>query len=325
MTYTKYSVKIFSNKLPNLKRKGHYTMKKITLIVLVLVLVTSCITFTACDPYNDEIKSVYDKIEYALIGKLNDGQEHKLGNVKVNNIVFGEEVDEDGKISVDVYYSGDFGSNEPRSVWSTYKLAAKYYNALVEADKSVDALKYLEALDACIQNMEFVSEKVSFYSNYLELDENQAQQFNETFFSEYGEDQIGFLPYFIERVENNRIEEGNYNCEYKFIVKGFNFVKNSNGTFKLPSNTVATILTLDTGKSNVDVYEQEIEIYFKLDSSKYFLDSERLFSVLIRILLDGEDVSVNFNTTSTNKVDLTEKFIKMTMGQFDFKQPANAQ
>ena len=49
-------------------------MKKITLIVLVLVLVTSCITFTACDPYNDEIKSVYDKIEYALIGKLNDGQ-----------------------------------------------------------------------------------------------------------------------------------------------------------------------------------------------------------------------------------------------------------
>ena len=289
-------------------------------------MVTSCITFTACDPYNQEIKSVYDKIEDELIDKLNFDKAVKLGSVKINNIVFGEVNEEEGTILVDVYYSGNaIGFDQARNVCDTYKLAVKYYDKLAEADSSGDALKYLEALDACIQNMEFVSAEVSIFSNYLELDENQMQQFNDTFLPEWGEDQMGFLPYFIERVEINRIEEGDYNYEYKFIVKGFNFVKNSNGTFKLPSNTVATILTLDTGKSNVDVYEQEIEIYFKLDSSKYFLDSERLFSKLIRILLDGEDVSVNFNTTSTNKVDLTEKFIKMTMGQFEFQQPANAQ
>lgn len=303
-------------------------MKKVILLVLILVLVTSCITFTGCDPYNQEIKSVYDKIEDALIGKLNDGQEHKLGNVKVNNIVFGEEVDEDGKISVDVYYSGEItsfqGTNQPRTPCATYSLEIKYYNNLVEVDNSGDALKYLEALDACIQNMEFVSKKVSFESNNLKLDENQAQKFNEMFLGEWGEDQMGFLPYYIEYKGNERISEGNYNYEYKFIVRGFNFVKNSNGSIKLP-NIGGTILTLNSDKDQVDVYEQEIEISFRVDTNKFAPISTERFRSLVCRYLNGYDATVRFNTTSTNKVDLTENFIKMTMDQFDFEQPANAQ
>lgn len=309
-------------------------MKKALLLVLILVLATSCITFTACDPYNIEIKFAYEKVKKELVIHLHDDGPYSIDHktIKIHNIIFGD-LDEEDNIFVDIYYTattihhtntGSTKGNELQFLY-VYKLAVQYYNALVDANNSGDVLKYLEALNACFKNMKYYREEASGYSNDLELDENQAQQFNEIFFAEWGEDQGGFLPYFIERTEINDIEEGNYDTEYRFIVKGFNFVKNSNGTFKLPSNTVATILTLDAAKGQVDVYEQELEVSFKFDFSKLRYDNDKWFSGLMRRYLDGQDVAVSFNTVRTQKVDVTEKFIKMTMGQFDFEQPANAQ
>ena len=294
-------------------------MKKIVLLVLILVLATSCITFTACDPYNQEIKSVYEEVESEFLTKLHYDLPYELQDVRINNIIFGD-ANEDGKLPVDIYYTGTGIQGVELNVMAMYELAVKYYNNLVEADNSGDMLKYVEALNACFKNMKCVDEKMTHYSNDLELDENQAQKFNEIFMSEWGEDQIGFLPYFIERVNVKNINEGNYNLEYTFRVKGFNFVKNSNGAIKLP-NINGTILTLNAGKSQVDVYEQDFEISFKIDHSKIFVAAGKELRGLISRYLNERDIAVSFNTVSTNKVDLTENFIKMTMGQFDFKQP----
>lgn len=294
-------------------------MKKALLLVLILVLVTSCITFTACDPYNQEIKSAYQRVERKLINELRYDLPYDLQDVRINNIIFSD-VNEEGNLRVDVYYAGAIPEGGIRNVRAIYELGAEYYNNLVVADNSGDVLKYLEALDACLTNMEYVDEDNTIYSNDLELDKNQMQQFNDTFLAKWGEDQVGFLPYFIDRTEINKIEEGNYTYEYIFIVRGFNFVKNPNGAFKLPSSA-ETILTLNAAKSQLDVYEQDIEISFKFDDNKFILVAERAFTHLNYRYLIGKDIAVSFNTVRTQKVDVTEKFIKMTMGQFDFKQP----
>jgi len=269
--------------------------------------------------YNNQIESAYvETVETELVTRLNYDLPYELQDVRINNIIFGD-ANEDGKLPVDVYYTGAIPDGRVRNVRAIYELAVKYYNNLVEADNSGDIMKYVEALNACFANMEYVDEENTPYSNDLELDENQAQKFNEIFMSEWGEDQVGFLPYFIELMEINKIEEGNYNREYKFKVKGFNFVKNSNGAIKLP-NINGTILTLNAGKNQVDVYEQEIEIAFKLDSKKASLEASKIFTILTQRYLYGKDMAVSFNTISTNKVDLTENFIKMTMDQYDFEK-----
>lgn len=298
-------------------------MKKVILIVLVLVLVTSCITFAGCDPYNWEIRSAYQRVERKLINELQDDLPYSLRNRKINHLIFGD-VDEEGNLRVDIYYAGETELGNDFNVLAVYKLAVQYYNALVEADNSGDILKYLEVLDACFENMEYIREDRSYLSNDLGLDDKEVKQFNEFYLSEWGEDQVGFLPYFIKEVNAEAINEGNYNLEYTFIVKGFNFVKNPNGAFKLP-NYSELISTVKYPISSVDVYDQDIEITFKFDKSKFIPDSNKAFSILIRRHFIGKDMSVTFNTVSSKKPDVTEKFIKMTMGQFDFKQPANAQ
>ena len=269
--------------------------------------------------YNNDIESAYvETVETELMTRLQYDYSYPIRDVKINNIRFGE-TDEEGTLPVDIYYTGDTTSGRTINVWAIYKLAVKFYNTLVEADNSGDVLKYVEALNDCFKNMEFVREKDSFFSNDLELDENQAQKFNEIFMSEWGEDQMGFLPYYIERVEAKSINEGKYNSQHTFRVKGFNFVKNSNGAIKLP-NINATILTLNADKDQVDVYEQEIEITFKFDKLKFLPEVDRAFTLLTQRYLLGQDICVSFNTVSTNKIDLTENFIKMTMDQYDFEK-----
>ena len=269
--------------------------------------------------YNHQIESAYvETVETELMTRLQYDLPYDLKDVRINNIIFGD-ANEDGVLPVDVYYTGAIPEGGVRNVRAIYELAVKYYNNLVEADNSGDIMKYVEALNSCFANMEYVDEENTLYSNDLELDENQAQKFNEFFLGEWGEDQIGFLPYYIERIEAKSIEEGDYTSEHTFRVKGFNFVKNANGMIKLP-NINGTILTLNAGKNQVDVYEQEIEITFKFDKKKFIPDVNMAFTQLTQRYLIGKDMAVSFKTISTNKVDLTENFIKMTMDQYNFEK-----
>lgn len=273
--------------------------------------------------YNNEIKSAYVRVIDDLFDVLPNNV------VEINGIRFYEPTMAENPAHVEVFATVDENNDRKylRRHDYFYDLAYDYYQALKTAENSGDFKKYVEILSFCFKEMTLVSNDFCSSTTDFKFNKTEAKKFNNLFnLNEYGLNQVGFLPQYVDYSLNwqgdfsfpsGEESKKNYvTC----VVKGLSFVEvgTNEGDQVLPTNLSNAVLNKSLNSKNIKVYETNFEFTYEKSGDMVFDPNE--FLTILKFYFAGKELVQNIKVTPTlvREVDLVN--LKMQSNKFDFEQ-----
>lgn len=246
------------------------------------------------------------------------GGKFPIETTSIDSIRFYEPEEINAPAHVEVITTIDKDGILPYHYCYFFELAYKYYESLKTAESAGDFMKYVEILNLCFKEMERVNKEGSTSTLNFEFDQEQAKQFNELFnLNEYGLNQVGFLPKYVDFVFE---EKGDVNC-ITYIIKGLSFVEveSGEGDCVLPKDLSNAILNQELNKKDIKVYETDFKLTYELEEGLRIF-SDAFLIVLNEYFKGGEQTAQNLKVVPTyvHEIDLTS--FKMHENIFDFEK-----
>lgn len=277
--------------------------------------------------YNNEIQSAYEYCMDTLEDKMADGAYDALNNSEITFIKFWEPTEESANIQV--FYEGDVTNDAGiRNIngYTVFNVLIDYYNELVEAEESGNALYYLNALNKIFEKMEYLNNE-TYNPITCKLNENTPEnvvKFNEIFnINDVKTDdiikQVGFLPYHVE-LTSYEFDENTNKYYYTYKIYGISYCETKSENNDVVSSKESLIMEAGYNKNHIKAYNREMTFTSSLSATSHFYEEARLSGDLYMIM-NNMNNSYEVKTTSFKEVDLLKMLDRMKEGKFDFEKP----
>lgn len=283
--------------------------------------------------YQKELQNHYQIANENLQYTLNRDCPYYRGidrNKKIEYLTFSEETQDP---TLTVYFEGDYYAESLNKYFAydgsaTYKVLEEYYNNLVSAEESGNALNYIDALNNVFETMEYQdseSHKKIEFTN-LEKTEENVNKINALFALDVKDDniirQVGFLPYNIEVVKWETDEETKI-LNYTYKIRGISYCETKEPSTANISNDEDLVILNNYDKTHVKAYYRDIVISSSEPYKMGYQQTTRLCGDINKFI-DSVKTSKDFQveTTRFEYSDLFENFYKMQEGNFNFEKPS---
>lgn len=317
--------------MDNKKKKS----KKIVVWLLIVCFLAGCVGlgvwfFRSDLKYNLDIRSSYVRV----MDNLDDimakewGVYGGLKNRQINSIRFSEPItieNADDKYSIiEILAQGERSNKTQTTLDGFFRVAERFYNALINAEKANDLDAYVQALQECFTTMLGMTYELSDTPLELPLMKEQAEKFNALFNlstakTDKNIQNKGFLPQYIKKIEDVEVE-GTW-CKATFVMKGRSFVEvdGENGLGVIPNKKSNAIMEA-YNKDKLQIYETDFTFSIVYDYDRLRGPEEFLDMILDSFLNGHEDRAEFRDITVTRFVSADSALDKMQNKVFRFQR-----
>jgi len=278
--------------------------------------------------FKKEVQTKFEMVDETLTNRMKqDTMYNFLHNQEITHVRFLEPQDSNAEIQV--YYNAEaeasFGNYDIKC-YAIFDVLLEYYNALVEAEESGNALLYLDALNEIFTHMELTEEKRGekiLFELKEDTEENRVK-FNEIFNLNdvVNEDivrQIGFLPYHVEVVDYHYDSE-TFKHDYTYKISGISYCETVSENADEVKNHEDLIIESNYNKNHIKTFQRDILFTSSLVNEAGIDINIRLRGD-INMIINNRNNPYTIETTLFQEVNLLKMYEDMKDGKFDYKKP----
>ncbi len=275
--------------------------------------------------FKKEVQTKFEMVDETLTNRMKqDTMYNFLHNQEITHVRFLEPQDSNAEIQV--YYNAEYENGDFTKNYAIFNVLIHYYNALVEAEESGNALLYLDALNEVFTQMEF-EEHQSDYKILFELAEDTEEyrvKFNEIFNLNDVENedivrQIGFLPYHVEVVDYH-YNSKTFRHDYTYKITGISYCETVSENADEVKNHEDLIIESNYNKNHIKTFQRDMLFTSSLiNEAGAYLDIRLQGDIMM--IIDGVNSPYTVETTLFQEVNLLKMYEDMKDGKFDYKKP----
>lgn len=277
--------------------------------------------------YNAEIDRRYEQVEEKLIRRLTKETPYEdLINGEITFLKFNEPTTED--VNLQVYYKGvNDHTNELMRSCAVYKVMLEYYNSLVDAEESGNALTYLDALEEVFTKMTFLKEdsQIDIPCKLPQVTEENVNKFHEIFALEdtVNDDivkQIGFLPYNVELIKYE-FDSEKREAQYAYKISGISYCETKSENSDSVKECEELIMNEKYDKNHIKAFNREMIFSTSLGDISGISDKISRLKGDIYMIIDGVNNPYTVETTLFKEINITKLYEEIKLDETKFEMP----